>query len=37
MSATDSRQNTQSRNVKITVAVILVFITVIVGGFVYRI
>ena len=37
MSATDSRQNTQSRNVKLTVAVILVFITVIVGGFVYRI
>ena len=37
MSTVDERQRTQSRNVKITVATILVFITVIVGGFVYRI
>ena len=37
MSTVDERHRTQSRNVKITVATILVFITVIVGGFVYRI
>jgi protein SCO1 len=33
----DTRQLRQSRNIKITVAVILVFMTVIVAGFVYRI
>lgn len=37
MTTVDERQRAQSRNVKITVAAILVFITVIVGGFVYRI
>ncbi|TDG15814.1 SCO family protein [Seongchinamella unica] len=37
MSTVDERQRAQSRNVKITVAAILVFITFIVGGFVYRI
>jgi protein SCO1/2 len=34
---TDARQARQSRNIKITVAAILVFITVIVAGFVHRI
>lgn len=37
MSNVDERQRAQSRNVKITVAAILVFITVVVAGFVYRI
>ena len=37
MTTVDGRERAQSRNIKITVAVILVFITVIVGGFVYRI
>ena len=36
MSTVDERQRAQSRNVKITVAAILVFNTDIVGGFVYR-
>ena len=37
MTTVDGRERAQSRNIKITVAAILVFITVIVGGFVYRI
>jgi len=37
MTEVDERKRAQSRNVKITVAAILVFITVVVGGFVYRI
>ena len=37
MTTVDGRARAQSRNIKITVAAILVFITVIVGGFVYRI
>ena len=37
MSTVDERQSAQARNVKFTVAAILVFMTVIVGGFVYRI
>ena len=37
MTTVDGRERAQSRNIKITVAAILVFITVIVGGFVFRI
>ncbi|MEP4145793.1 MAG: SCO family protein [Halioglobus sp.] len=37
MTVTDSRNPTQARNIKITVAVILVFITIIVAGFVNRV
>ena len=37
MTTVDGHERAQSRNIKITVAAILVFITVIVGGFVYRI
>lgn len=37
MNDSESRSRTQSRNIKLTVAAILVFITVIVAGFVHRI
>ncbi|RLQ22105.1 SCO family protein [Seongchinamella sediminis] len=37
MTNVDERQRAQSRNVKVTVAAVLVFITVVVAGFVYRI
>ncbi len=37
MTDSTTRSRTQSRNIKLTVAAILVFITVIVAGFVYRI
>ena len=37
MTELDQRQRAQARNIKITVALVLTFITVIVAGFVYRI
>jgi len=37
MTELDQRQRAQARNIKFTVAVVLAFITLIVGGFVYRI